>query len=346
MKDIIRKNKGKCFGILIIAFVFLTMIAVSVGSASISVKDVFSTIFTKIPFIGNTLEGGEVNTHALIIFNLRLPRIVMASIVGMGLAVVGGSYQAVFKNPMADPFILGISSGAALGATIAIFFDLRSSFFSFSLTTLCAFVGAMFTTFLVYTLGRVGRRVSTTNILLSGVAISLLMNAMQSTLMIMNEDKLESVVFWTMGGLSTSSWKTISIVGPCVILGVIYLTVHSRDLDIILTGDDTAKSLGIDTNRLVKRVVIVSSFIIGASTAFNGIIGFVGLIIPHIVRMIVGPEHKYFFPFAAVGGAMFLVLADTVARTIASPAELPIGAVTAIIGAPYFIFLLNKYKRG
>lgn len=346
MKDIIRKNKGKCFVLLIVIFVFLTVVAVSVGSASISVKDVFLTIFEKIPFIGEKLEGGNVNTHALIIFRLRMPRIVMATIVGMGLAVVGGSYQAVFKNPMADPFILGISSGAALGATIAIFFDLQSSYFSFSLTTLFAFAGSMFTTFLVYTLGRVGRRVSTSNILLSGVAISSLMGAMQSTLMIMNENKLENVVFWTMGGLSTSSWKSIAIVAPCIILGVIYLTIHSRDLDIILTGDDTAKSLGIDTNKLVRRIIIVSSFIIAASTAFNGIIGFVGLIIPHIVRMIVGPEHKYFFPFAAVGGAIFLVLADTVSRTIASPAELPIGAVTAMIGAPYFIFLLNKYKKG
>lgn len=346
MKEFIRKNKWKCFVALILIYLLVVVISVCVGAASISVKEVFSTILKNIPFIGKGIGNEVVNTHSLIIFKLRMPRIVMATIVGIGLAVVGGSYQAVFKNSMADPFILGISSGAALGATIAIFFDLRSDLFSFSITTLCAFIGAMVTTALVYTLGRVGRKVSTSNILLSGVAVSFLMNAIQSTLMILNEDKLERVVFWTMGGLSTSSWKTISIVAPCVLIGVVFLMVHARDLDIILTGDDTAKSLGIDTNKLVKRIIIVSSFIIGASTAFNGIIGFVGLIVPHIVRIIVGPEHKYFFPFAAIAGAIFLVLADTVARTVASPAELPIGAVTAMIGAPYFIFLLNKYKKG
>lgn len=346
MKDIFRRNKGKCFALLIIILVFLAVISVLVGSASISIKDVFSTIFKSVPFIGDKLDGSVVNSHALIIFKLRMPRIVMAVVVGMGLAVVGGSYQAVFKNPMADPFILGISSGAALGATIAIFFDLKSDMFNFSLTTVCAFIGAMLTTFLVYTLGRVGRKVSTTNILLSGIAVSFLINAVQSTLMILNKGKLERVVFWTMGGLSNSSWNTIAIVAPCIIIGTIFLTIHSRDLDIILTGDDTAKSLGIDTNKLVKRIVIVSSFIIGASTAFNGIIGFVGLVVPHIVRTIIGPEHKYFFPFAAVAGAIFLLLSDTIARTVASPTELPIGAVTALIGAPYFILLLNKYKRG
>ncbi|MGL5150862.1 MAG: FecCD family ABC transporter permease [Clostridium sp.] len=346
MKEYIRKNKGKCLIYLIIIYSIMAMWAVTLGSASIGVYDVFSTILKSIPFIGDKIDGGVIDTHHLIIFKLRMPRIIMATLVGMGLAVVGGGYQAVFKNPMADPFILGISSGAALGATLAIFFDINSELFSFGATTIFAFLGALLTTILVYALGRVGRRVSTTNILLSGIAISLLMNAFQSTLMIMAEDKLEKVIFWTMGGLSTSSWKTIGIVAPIIIIGVIIICLYSRDLDIILTGEENARSLGIDTNKVVKIIVIVSSFIIAAATAFNGIIGFVGLIVPHIIRLIVGPEHKYFLLYSAVGGAIFLVFADTVARTIASPAELPIGAVTALIGSPYFIFLLNRYKRG
>ncbi|MGL4773983.1 MAG: FecCD family ABC transporter permease [Clostridium sp.] len=346
MKEYIRKNKGKCLIYLMLIYFMMVVVSVTMGSASIGVSDVFSTIFKGIPFIGDWFDGGALDTHHLIIFKLRMPRIVMATIVGMGLAVVGGGYQAVFKNPMADPFILGISSGAALGATLAIFFELNNEIFNVSITTVFAFLGALFTTLLVYTLGRVGRRVSTTNILLSGIAISLLMNALQSTLMILDEEKLDRVVFWTMGGLSTSSWKTIAIVAPCIILGMIIIISHSRDLDIMLTGEDTAKSLGVDTSRVVKLVVVVSSFIIAAATAFNGIIGFVGLIVPHMVRIVVGPEHKYFFLYSAVGGAIFLVLSDTIARTIAAPSELPIGAVTALIGSPYFIYLLNKYKRG
>lgn len=346
MKEYIRKNKGKTFIFLISIYILIVMVALSLGSASITVKDVFSTIFKSIPLIGDKLDGGVINTHHLIIFKLRMPRIIMATIVGMGLAVVGGSYQAIFKNPMADPFILGISSGAALGATLAIFFELNSSLFSFSITTLFAFVGAMITTALVYGLGRVGRRISTTNILLSGIAISLLMNAIQSTLMILAEDKLERVIFWTMGGLSNSNWSNIAIVAPCIIIGVIILISYSRELDIMVTGEDTAKTLGIDTSKIIKIVVVISSFIIAAATAFNGIIGFVGLVVPHIIRMIVGPQHKYFFIFSAIGGAIFLLVSDTIARTIASPVELPIGAVTALIGSPYFIYLLNKYKRG
>lgn len=327
-------NKRKPFVfLLLIIYIALVIIATSVGSANISVRDVITSIFK------------PSSTNFVIIFNVRMPRIIMASLVGIGLSVVGGSFQSLFKNPMADPYVLGISSGAALGAAVAIVLKVPGLIGSISLVTIFAFVGAIVTTVLVYNIAQVRGKVTTVNMLLAGSAISFFMSALISILMVFNQDQVNKIVFWMMGSLNASSWKNIYIVAPVVLIGSVVIYFYYRDFNLMLTGDDTARSLGVNTESVKKIIIIISSMIMSVCVSFTGIIGFVGFLVPHMVRIIFGPNNKALIPFSALMGAIFLLLSDTVARTIASPSELPIGAITAIIGSPYFIYLLMKMKR-
>jgi iron complex transport system permease protein len=276
---------------------------------------------------------------------VRMPRIIMASLVGMGLAVVGASFQSLFKNPMADPHVLGISSGAALGAAIAIVINIPIATLHLSVVTTFAFIGAVGTTILVYSIAQIRGKVGTTNLLLAGSAVSFLMSAMISIIMVFNQEEVTKIVFWMMGSFNASSWKNIFIVAPVVLIGTTIIYFFYRDFNLMLLGEDNAKSLGVNTEKVKKLIIVISSIIIAVSVSFAGIIGFVGFLVPHMVRILFGPNNRALIPFSALGGAIFLLLADTIARTIASPAELPVGAVTALIGSPYFIYLLIKMKK-
>lgn len=337
------QKKKTLFFVLLGLHILLAVVATSMGAANITPYDVLKAIGQSIPFIGQHIH--IPNTHSIIIFMVRMPRIIMASFVGMGLAVVGASFQSLFKNPMADPHILGISSGAALGATLGIVIRLPSSLASLSLVTIFAFIGAIATTIFVYAIAQVGGRITTANLMLAGSAVGFLMSALISITMVFNQEDVSRIVFWMMGSFNSSSWKNIMIVAPVTLIGSIIIYFFHRDLNLLLMGDDHASSLGVETEKLKKLMVIVSSVIIAVSVSFSGIIGFVGFLIPHMVRIIFGPSNKILIPFSALGGAIFLLLADTVARTIVVPAELPVGAVTALIGSPYFIYLLIKMKK-
>jgi len=253
--------------------------------------------------------------------------------------------QALFKNPMADPYVLGISSGAALGAAIAIVLNIASTAMHLSVITLFAFLGAVGTTVLVYSIAQVRGKVLTVNLLLAGCAVSFFMSAMISIIMVFNQEEVNKIVFWMMGSFNASSWNNILLIAPIVFIGAIIIYIFYRDFNLMLTGEDNARSLGVDTERVKKLAIIVASMIMAVCVSFSGIIGFVGFIVPHMVRIIFGPNNKTLIPFSALVGAMFLLLADTISRTIASPAELPVGAVTALIGSPYFIYLLIKMKK-
>ncbi len=345
MIKLIKNNIAKFFLILLVLFLLLALASIAIGSANITIGEAFITIIKGIPIIGDIVAAEASSTHSLIIYKIRLPRIVMASLTGMGLGVVGVAFQGVFKNPMADPYVLGISSGGALGAAIAIVLKLGESMFSFSLTTIFAFLGALLTAFLVYNIARVGNQLPTVNLLLAGVAVSFLLSACLSLLMVFNRKSVENIVFWTLGSLNSASWRQVATTAPVIIFGTAVIYFYSRDLNIMLTGDEAAKSMGIDVERVKKIIIIVSAFMVAASVAFTGIIGFVGLLVPHIMRMLLGPNHKHLILFSALGGAMFLLIADTLARSVLPTAELPVGAVTALFGSPYFIFLFLKYKK-
>ncbi len=345
MNKFIIKRRKILFVLLLAIYAALAVAAISMGAANITPSSVLTAVLKAIPFIGKFIDGNVSDTHFLIIFKVRMPRIVMASLVGMGLSVVGASFQSLFKNPMADPYVLGISSGSALGAALAIVIKLPSAAASISVVTIFAFIGAVATTILVYSIAQVRGKVTTTNLLLAGSAVSFFMSAMISIIMVFNQENVNKIVFWMMGSFNASSWKNIVIVAPVVLLGTVIIYFFHRDFNLMLTGDDNAKSLGVETEKLKKLIIIVASTIMAVSVSFSGIIGFVGFLVPHMVRILFGPSNKVLIPFSAVGGAIFLLLADTAARTIASPAELPVGAVTALIGSPYFIYLLIKMKK-
>jgi len=313
------------------------VISVSIGSADLSAWDSLKII------LGFSDSGEVYNT---IIWKVRLPRVILSGLVGAGLALSGATFQSLFQNPLADPHILGVSSGAALGATIAMVFGVTSvQFMGIGLIGLSAFAGAAITTLLVYGIARTGSRVSTTHIVLAGTAISSMLSAVISIIMIFNQDQVNKIYFWTLGSFSGTSWVKVAFMGAFVVLCGTGLLMHSRDLDALSTGEETAASLGVDTIRTKKLLIIMVSLLVAACVSVSGIIGFAGLIIPHILRMLTGSSHRKLLPFSALGGAIFMIICDAGARTAASPAELPVGAVTALFGGPYFIFLLYRNKK-
>ncbi|NLI90330.1 MAG: iron chelate uptake ABC transporter family permease subunit [Epulopiscium sp.] len=339
------RKKKIVFFTLLMVYIMLAIVATAMGAASITPKEVIVVILKSLPIVGKHISRDIPNTYFSIILKVRMPRIIMASFVGMGLAVVGATFQSLFRNPMADPHILGISSGAALGATIGIVFKVPSALISSSFVTVFAFMGAMLTTIFVYYIAQVKGRVSVVNLLLAGSAVSFLLSALISIIMVFNHNDVNKIVFWMMGSFNASSWNHIMIVAPVVVIGTSIIYIFHRDLNLMLIGQENAMSLGVETERLKHIIIVTSSVMIAVCVSFSGIIGFVGFLVPHMVRLIFGPSNKYLIPFSALGGALFLLLADTVARTIVPPAELPVGAVTALIGTPYFIYLLIKMKE-
>lgn len=345
MNKVIMKKRKLLFITLLLIYVMIFVVATSLGAATIKPYTVLEAVLGKIPFLGQYINGNVSETDSLIILMVRMPRIIMASLVGIGLSVVGASFQSLFKNPMADPYVLGISSGAALGAALAIVLKIPNPAASLSVVTISAFIGAVVTTIFVYNIAQVRGKVTTTNLLLAGCVVSFLMSSLISIIMVFNQEEVNKIVFWMMGSFNASSFKNIYIVAPIVLIGTIVIYFFYRDFNLMLTGEDNAKSLGTDTEKVKKLIILISAIIIAVSVAFSGIIGFVGFLVPHIFRIIFGPNNKALIPFSALGGAIFLLFSDTIARTVAAPAELPVGAVTALIGAPYFIYLLIKMKK-
>lgn len=332
--------------LLIIFLLLCIVIAESVGSASITVGDSFKILASKIPIINRFIDVSDVkNIYEVIIWKVRLPRILESALVGGALAVVGCTFQAVFRNSLADPHILGISSGASLGATIAMLSGITISFFGLGVTSIFAFIGAILAVLLVYKVGNLGGRVMTTSLLLTGTAISTMLSSFISLLMIYNREQLEKVYLWTLGSFSSANWNKVIFLAVISLLCVATIFLFSRDLNVILTGDEVASSLGIDTQKLKNILIIVSAILVAASVSVSGTIGFVGLIIPHCMKLIIGSDHKFLIPFSYFGGATFMVICDTIARTIAQPTEIPVGVITAVFGAPYFIFLLYRNNK-
>jgi len=269
----------------------------------------------------------------------------LAGLVGVNLSLVGSVYQGIFKNPMADPYVLGVSSGSALGAAIAIVFGINTMFFGISGVAFSAFVLAIITTFSVYNIARVGNKASTVNLLLAGVAISFFLSSLISILMIFNRNEIDKIIFWTMGSLTAASWKQVIFLFYITIPLASLIMFFSRDINIILLGDDSAKNLGVDVEILKKIMLIVSSFLVASSVSVSGVIGFVGLIIPHSIKILTGSDNRVLIPFSALVGGCFMIISDTLARTLLSPIEIPVGVITSFFGAPYFIYLLYKNKK-
>lgn len=335
----------KVYIALLITLFVVVLFSCSVGAADLSMVDAFKIIIQKLPFVGQILiEEPITNTMVSIIWRIRMPRILLAGIVGAALAFSGTIYQGLFKNPMAESFVLGVSAGAALGGAIGMILGI-SRVMGIGGTGLMAFTGALLTTYLVYQLGRTGGRVSMTSLLLAGMAINFMLSAAISLLMIFNRQRMDNIIMWTMGSFANSTWGKVVLAFITVIAGMLVTRFFARDLNVLLMGEEEAKHLGIDVERTKKILLALSSFIAAMAVAVSGIIGFVGLIIPHAIRLVMGPDHRVLLPYSAVVGSIFLIIADTMARTLVSPLEIPVGIITALAGAPFFLYLLSRKKR-
>lgn len=300
--------------------------------------------------------GGWPDIYNVVVLELRLPRIILAALVGCGLGVSGAIMQALFKNPMADPYILGLSSGAALGAGVTLALEVSViSFVMFGyvvtmtstsiLLPILTFAGALGTIMMVYNIARMGGKVHTDTLLLSGIAVSAFFGAIVMFLLFISGQQFKSLFFWMLGGFGASTWGQVAVMGPIVLVGVVVTAVYSRDLNLLLMGEESARTLGMRVERVKLQLLVMASLIAGVSVAFAGIIGFVGLIIPHMIRLVVGPDHRGLIPASAFAGALFMIWVDTAARTIMAPSEIPVGILTAMCGGPFFIYLLRTSRR-
>lgn len=294
--------------------------------------------------VWNALFGGDTGGVSYIV-NRSLRRVVIGLFVGAALAVSGAVMQAIFRNPLASPYLLGLSSGASLGAAIAILFSVPFIPLGLSQPVL-AFIFCLLTMFIVYTISKIGGDVRTETLILAGVAISSLISAIVSFLTyIAPSEKMGDIVFWTMGSLSKIEWNEMIFVVPVIVIGIALMMTQMKNLNAMMLGDAHAMDLGVDVRRVRLFLLVVSSLVIAAAVAFVGAIGFVGLVIPHIFRLLLGPDNRYIMPISAFGGGVFILLCDFISRLFASYAGvLPIGVVTSIIGAPFFIYLLCRKR--
>lgn len=332
-----------CLGLALIACI---LGSAAVGAAGIPPLITSKVILSHLPFIGPTIDLNGIDSGTiLIIMKIRLPRILLAASVGVALASSGAVFQGIFKNPMADPYVLGVSSGAAMGATIIILTGINGTLLGFSFLTIGAFIGALLTAFTVFSIARAGQKTPVVTLLLAGIAVNFFLSALISTAMAISKDKMENIIFWTMGSVSTANWnKLLIVLMPIAVIMTLLMTV-TRDLNAMAMGEENAKSLGVEVEGLKLKLLILASIMTAAAVSVSGIIGFVGLVVPHVVRMISGPDHRTLLPFSALGGAIFMVITDTGARMLVAPAEMPLGVITSLLGAPYFLLLLYQSKK-
>ncbi len=321
------------------AFLVSLSIAISVGAVPVSLKTVFGVLINK--FIPNFIETTWSMGHEAIVWEIRFPRAILAATVGSGLAIVGASLQAVTRNHLADPHLLGISSGGAFGAILAL---LHTGLFLGLLTVpLLAFGGALAATIIVLGVSRVADATSADKLILAGVAVSFIIMAAANALIFLGDPRAtHTVVFWMLGGLGLAQWN--QLIYPILVLALccLWLFTKTKELNAMTIGDETASTLGIAVREFRLAVFVVGALITGAMVAFSGIIGFVGLMIPHIVRLFVGGDYRRVLAGSAIAGAIFLLWADIIARTIMAPEDLPIGIVTGIIGGIFFVWLLRR----
>ena len=318
----------------------VALLSLTVGTVSISWVEALRAV------VGSS-SATQIDT---ILFDIRLPRILLAIFVGAVLASTGAVMQGLFRNPLADPSLIGVSSGASVGASLMIVtaggFIQGSALVGLSLVSIGAFVGGFTATLLVYRLATSGMGTSVTTMLLAGIAIGALAGALNSLLSYFSDnDMLRQISLWQMGNLSGASWLKVSIMGVVAILLMGLFPRDSRALNALLLGESEARHLGINVQRVKRRLIVLTALGVGVSVAVAGLVGFVGLIMPHIIRLMIGPDHRWLIPPSGLAGAILLVVADSLARVVVIPAELPTGILTAILGAPFFVALLLQQRK-
>ena len=329
-------------GGLVLALVGAVLVSVSVGAVSIPLPHVI-TILTHHLLPGRSAGAAIDPTQDDIVWSLRLPRVLLAGVVGAALAVSGTTLQALIRNPLADPYIFGVSSGASVGAVAVL--TLGPEFVVGLSFQAAAFAGALITMLLVYLLAQQGGRLIPTRLLLAGVALGYTLQAVTSFLVLISSQPgggVAGVLYWLAGSLSSANWDDLGLPTLLLLLSTVLLLLQARPLNVLLTGEETATSLGINLMRFRLQLFVLTSLLVGTAVAVSGAIGFVGLMIPHIARRFVGANHRRLLPLVALGGAVYLMLVDLLGRTLIAPQEIPVGIMTAALGGPFFLYLLSR----
>ncbi|WP_372499421.1 FecCD family ABC transporter permease [Streptomyces lichenis] len=293
------------------------------------------------------VRGERLGAYASIVWDVRMPRVLLAVLVGAGLALTGTVLQALVRNPLADPFLMGASSGASSGAVLVIVLGIGTGALGAVALPAAAFAGSMAALVTVYALARRGGSMTTGRLVLAGVAVQYILQAFTSLVLVVaaEAEHVRQVMFWTLGGLGGARWDELAVPALVLVAGTAVLLALARPLDLLLAGEEGAHTLGLDPGRFRAWAFVLVSLVVGVLVAYSGAIGFVGLMVPHAARMVVGAAHRRLLPVAALGGAVFLLLADLVARTAAAPEEIPVGVVTALVGGPFFLWLLRRSRR-
>jgi iron complex transport system permease protein len=328
---------------LAVLLIVIAALATTVGSVNIPILTTCQVLVSKLPFVHITPDW--TSSTETIVMDIRLPRVILAGLVGAALATAGATYQGLFRNPLADPYLIGVSQGASLGAVVGFLLPVSWNIMGVGVIPLFAFIGAIVSAAIVYGLARVGSTSPVTTIILAGVALGAFLGSVVSYLIISSGEKMHSIVFWIMGSFSLSQWSDIKFVLPYVAVGIGVIFLYARPLNVMQLGDEQAQQLGINVERMKLVLLTAATLITAAAVSFVGTIGFVGIIIPHTVRLLWGADHRFLLPLSVLAGAIFLILADIVARTVQAPTEIPIGVITALCGAPFFLYLLRRKKR-
>ncbi len=328
---------------LFLLLALVIVLATSVGSVKIPMGETLRIFVDRLPFV--QLGVDRSSAAGIIIWDIRLPRVLLAGTIGMALSVAGATYQGLFRNPLADPYLIGVAQGAALGAVIGFLLPVTGMGVTYGLIPALAFAGALAGVIMVYGLARVGKMLPVSTLILAGVALGALLGAIVAYLTITSGSVMRSIVFWLSGSFALSQWSELQLVLPIVFAGSVFIMAFGRPLNIMQLDEEQAQQLGVNVERLKVVLLIVSTLITAAAVSFVGIIGFVGIIIPHTVRLIWGPDHRFLLPLSMLCGAIFLILGDLVARTLMAPTEIPIGVITAMAGAPFFLYLLRRKAR-
>ena len=336
-------TRGGLLGVGCAGLAGAALAAVLAGPVRLAPGAVLLELAGRLPLVDT--HSGLSSQEVAILWQLRLPRVVLGGLVGAMLALAGAAYQGVFRNPLADPYLLGAAAGAGLGATLAIAYGPDTSGWPVDLLPLAAFAGAVAGVVAAYALGRSGGARTTTTLILSGVAVAAFLTAVQTYVQQQRAETLREVYGWILGRLTTAGWREVVLIVPYALVSTLVILLHRRLIDVLAVGDDEAASLGVRAARVRLVVVAAATLATAAAVAVSGLIGFVGIIVPHTIRLIAGPSHRLLVPLSLVGGAAFLILADLVARTVMAPAELPIGVITAFFGAPFFALVLRRARQ-
>ncbi|MEU5216309.1 iron ABC transporter permease [Streptomyces sp. NPDC020807] len=335
-----RRRAALLAGSLLAALLLLALLSAGVGAYEIPLGDVLASGLHRLGLGGHALD----RTAESVLWNIRLPRVVLAVLVGASLGCAGALMQGVFGNPLAEPGVIGISAGAAVGAVGAI--SLGLTFLGSWTVTVCAFAAGLLTVLVVYATSRSGGRTEVVTLILTGIAVNAFAGALIGLFVFLADNaQLSQITFWQLGSLAQATWPKVLAVLPCALVGLAVAPFYARRLDLLALGERPARHLGVDVERLRVALVLVVALLTAAAVAVAGIITFVGLLVPHLLRMANGPGHRFLVPGSALGGAVVLAAGDLAARTVAAPAELPLGVLTALIGSPFFFWLLRRTRR-